>query len=240
MLHKSERWCIINIMINSGIYEIKNLVNNKFYIGSTKNFINRKRKHFSELKTNKHGNKQFLQEQLITYIGNKRKLLSFIEEPILISFDQSSSTSGWAIYVVFEGVPNYHSSGTLTRVGSPETALALDTLISTACSLGGPVQAILEDHKCWGHRTAVAALSRSTGAILQALGSRSIQGRSIHYATPAEWRPVVLGISGTVDRQTSKQAALTYAKTIDKKIVSSDQAEAVCLATYLFSLLYNK
>ena len=44
-------------MINSGIYVIVNLVNNKFYIGRTKNFNNRKTQHFSKLRLNKHGNK---------------------------------------------------------------------------------------------------------------------------------------------------------------------------------------
>lgn len=40
----------------SGIYQIMNLVNNKIYIGSTNNLINRKDNHFSELKRNAHRN----------------------------------------------------------------------------------------------------------------------------------------------------------------------------------------
>lgn len=39
-------------MIESGIYQILNLINNKRYIGQTINFDNRKRQHFSLLKRN--------------------------------------------------------------------------------------------------------------------------------------------------------------------------------------------
>lgn len=36
------------------IYIIQNKINNKFYLGSTVNFINRRRTHLRELKSNKH------------------------------------------------------------------------------------------------------------------------------------------------------------------------------------------
>jgi len=41
----------------SGIYKIINVVNNKFYIGSSVDLRKRKSKHFSELRHNKHNNK---------------------------------------------------------------------------------------------------------------------------------------------------------------------------------------
>lgn len=41
----------------SGIYGIINIINNKIYIGSTKNFYKRKSQHFSTLKFNKHSNR---------------------------------------------------------------------------------------------------------------------------------------------------------------------------------------
>lgn len=40
----------------SGIYQIKNLVNNKIYIGSSKNFFYRKNEHMRDLKLNRHHN----------------------------------------------------------------------------------------------------------------------------------------------------------------------------------------
>jgi len=39
--------------MNTGIYKITNIKNNKFYIGSTNNLIRRKKEHFSLLKRNK-------------------------------------------------------------------------------------------------------------------------------------------------------------------------------------------
>jgi group I intron endonuclease len=43
--------------MNQGIYKIINIINNKFYVGSTVNFRKRKSKHFSELRAGKHKNK---------------------------------------------------------------------------------------------------------------------------------------------------------------------------------------
>lgn len=43
--------------MKSGIYKIINLINQKIYVGSTKNFNNRKRDHFNTLKNKKHCNK---------------------------------------------------------------------------------------------------------------------------------------------------------------------------------------
>ena len=43
--------------MESGIYSITNLVNNKIYIGCAKNIDNRRRTHYSILKRNKHPNK---------------------------------------------------------------------------------------------------------------------------------------------------------------------------------------
>ena len=49
--------CSIKSQQNSGIYCILNTINNKFYIGSTKNTIRRRwLKHINDLKNNKHSN----------------------------------------------------------------------------------------------------------------------------------------------------------------------------------------
>jgi group I intron endonuclease len=42
--------------MNSGIYIIRNLINNKIYVGSTKNFYKRKIRHFRDLNDKKHHN----------------------------------------------------------------------------------------------------------------------------------------------------------------------------------------
>lgn len=46
--------------MDQGIYKIINVVNNKFYVGSTVNLRKRKSRHFSELRTGKHKNRHLL------------------------------------------------------------------------------------------------------------------------------------------------------------------------------------
>lgn len=72
--------------IVSGIYKIRNIVNNKVYVGSAVDFKDRKCKHFSNLKSkkhhnlylqnsyNKHGKENFIFE-IIEYIACNKKLL---------------------------------------------------------------------------------------------------------------------------------------------------------------------
>jgi group I intron endonuclease len=43
-------------MVVGGVYQIRNCTNGKLYIGSTNDLVRRERKHFSELRNNKHGN----------------------------------------------------------------------------------------------------------------------------------------------------------------------------------------
>lgn len=62
--------------MNSGIYKITNIINNKFYYGSTNNFKERRADHFSELRNNKHKNSH-LQNSF-----NKHKEKNFIFEVI--------------------------------------------------------------------------------------------------------------------------------------------------------------
>lgn len=42
---------------NSGIYQIRNLIDNKIYIGSAIDLVYRKSRHFNDLKNNKHNNR---------------------------------------------------------------------------------------------------------------------------------------------------------------------------------------
>lgn len=63
--------------MNCGIYQIKNLINNKVYIGSSINLINRKYKHFWMLDSGIHDN-EFLQKSFNKY-GRKNFVFSVIE-----------------------------------------------------------------------------------------------------------------------------------------------------------------
>lgn len=73
----------------SGIYGIRNLVNNKIYIGSAINFRKRKNSHFSALKKNRHHNNH-LQRAYNKY-GNSNFLffvIEFCDKDVLITREQ--------------------------------------------------------------------------------------------------------------------------------------------------------
>jgi group I intron endonuclease len=59
-------------MIESGIYIIRNIINNHIYIGCTTNFYNREKQHFAMLKNNKHHSKH-LQNSFNKYGVNNFK-----------------------------------------------------------------------------------------------------------------------------------------------------------------------
>lgn len=60
------------ILLNKGIYKIVNLINNKIYIGSSKNLYNRRKTHFSKLRLNYFYNKT-LQKDFNEYGENNFK-----------------------------------------------------------------------------------------------------------------------------------------------------------------------
>ena len=61
-----------------GLYKIKNIVNDKFYIGSSNNLNRRKYEHFNSLKTNKHRNPH-LQNSFNKY-GKENFVFEIVEE----------------------------------------------------------------------------------------------------------------------------------------------------------------
>lgn len=76
--------------MNSGIYKITNLQNNKCYIGSTKDFEKRRWTHFSRLKNNNHTNKH-LQSAYNKYGADnfKFEIVEYVEEELLLNIEQS-------------------------------------------------------------------------------------------------------------------------------------------------------
>lgn len=63
-----------------GIYCITNIINNKIYIGSSKNIYHRLKRHYSELKRNVHANKH-LQNSYLKY-GSSNFNVSILEETL--------------------------------------------------------------------------------------------------------------------------------------------------------------
>ena len=60
----------IDSKLKSGVYQIKNVANNKIYVGSSVNLIRRKREHITRLNCNTHNN-TYLQRSWNKYGGDK-------------------------------------------------------------------------------------------------------------------------------------------------------------------------
>ena len=73
-------------MSNVGIYMIKNLINNKIYIGLSKNLKDRLYRHKSKLKLNKHHNRHL--QYAYNYYGSNSFSFSVIEKCSLDIIDQ--------------------------------------------------------------------------------------------------------------------------------------------------------
>lgn len=110
-----------------GIYKITNLVNGKFYIGSTNNIKSRYKSHFNDLKSNKHTNGHLqnaynsygcdaFQMELIFYIFNESDLLSI---------EQSFINEHWDNQINCYNMAKSASSPMKGRKASNETKLLM-------------------------------------------------------------------------------------------------------------------
>ena len=78
--------------MSSGIYKIINIVNNKYYVGSSINLGRRKSKHFSELRHNKHNNK-YLQNAWNKY--GEGSFIFVVVEELLDGDDTLAAENVW-------------------------------------------------------------------------------------------------------------------------------------------------
>jgi group I intron endonuclease len=73
----------------SGIYKITNIINNKFYIGSSNDIYHRLKHHYSDLKNNKHHNKYLLRSFKKHGKNNfKVEIIEKVEQKLLIKREQ--------------------------------------------------------------------------------------------------------------------------------------------------------
>jgi group I intron endonuclease len=104
--------------IACGIYQIKNLINNHCYIGSSKDFTRRQQLHFSDLRCNRHHNRH------LQFAWTKYKEENFIFEPLiacdpsmLLWYEQQFIDQLKPEYNIFEtaGSPKNHLVSSETR-----------------------------------------------------------------------------------------------------------------------------
>ena len=96
----------LTVLKSKGVYQIKNLSNNKIYIGSTiTSFICRWRQHNSKLKSGKHENTHLQSsynkygessfEYSILYIGTSKEDIRDKEQELINSFDSCNPDKGY-------------------------------------------------------------------------------------------------------------------------------------------------
>lgn len=101
-----------NFPASAGIYLIRNVINDKIYIGSTSNLKIRRNKHISDLKNNKHhsyhlqkaynkygeSNFQFIIIELIENtndINTLKNILIELEQKYIVLYDSCNSDMGY-------------------------------------------------------------------------------------------------------------------------------------------------
>ncbi|AKF13578.1 GIY-YIG endonuclease [Sinorhizobium phage phiN3] len=95
--------------MKSGIYQIRNVISGKIYVGSTNNFKERKRHHFYDLKNNRH-HCDHLQKSF-----NKHGIENFVFE-ILEEVDVDSLIETEQHYINNANTPLFNTSGVAGRI----------------------------------------------------------------------------------------------------------------------------
>lgn len=101
----------------TGIYSIKNLVNNKIYIGSSNNITTRINQHFNNLKNNKHNNKH-LQS---SYNKNGVENFSYEILEVFENIDRNELFKIEADYLEKYNIDNLYNLTMFTNCGGAET-----------------------------------------------------------------------------------------------------------------------
>jgi group I intron endonuclease len=92
----------------AGIYIIKNLINNKVYVGSSFTLRSRKSKHFSDLKNHTHDNKhlqasydkygkEFFEFKVLCYVELDLEYLLYLENEAIKIYDATNKEKGYNI-----------------------------------------------------------------------------------------------------------------------------------------------
>jgi group I intron endonuclease len=146
-----------NRINNIGIYKITNVGNNRIYIGSTKNIRNRKYRHFSQLRNNKHFN-QFLQNDYNKCNFEKFKFevvlycdefnLTFYEQKFLDKyFDAQTQCYNMSKYVQTSMRDRKHSQETKDKISKAGIGRVFSEEHKNRMSESGKGRTCSDEHK---------------------------------------------------------------------------------------------
>ena len=143
----------------------------------------------------------------------------------LISFDQSTRTSG---YSVFEN-GEYIESGTIdmskSKLNTDERSFEMAKEIWKVIKKYKPEDVVIEDTQQQNNVKTVITLARLQGAII---GYAEAHGVKVHILLPSQWRSALGYSQGPkVKRQELKQQSIDYVMNNFGLYLSEDECEAI-------------
>lgn len=153
----------------------------------------------------------------------------------LVSFDQASLTSGWAVFE--DG--KYVDSGVITKSNKipiidrvPQMAAAICAKIKES----GADMVVIEGVQTQSNQRTVIDLARLQGGVMMWC---SIKNIPLYILTPTEWRKILNYKMGPkVPRAELKQQSLDYVREhfgLDN--ISEDRSEAICIGAAASTLV---
>ena len=144
----------------------------------------------------------------------------------LISFDQASIITGWALFE--DG--QYIDSGVITKNKSMPIAERVPAMALAICAKIKeikPDRVVIEDIQNQNSVKTVIDLARLQGGIIMYCANKGI---SIDIYHPSTWRRVLQFTQGTkTKRDDLKKQATEYVKGLGFNIASEDESEAICI-----------
>ena len=144
----------------------------------------------------------------------------------IISFDQASVVSGWAI---FDG-DAYIDSGVIVKNKNTPIAERVPAMALSICAKIKEIKpdiVVIEDIQNQSSVKTVIDLARLQGGIIMYCVNKGIPIKIYH---PSEWRRALEFTQGArVKRDDLKKQATEYIKELGFDIVSEDESEAICI-----------
>lgn len=144
----------------------------------------------------------------------------------ILAFDQALIKTG---VCTLDGDTVYHSLIDLSKMKDiGERNIQMRQMIQSRIKNNHPDLVVIEDVALQASAKTVIQLAQLQGAIV---GACDIFNVPYEIIKPSEWRKILGFKQGRVKRAELKQQAIDYVKTYYGEDVSSDEADAMCIAT---------
>lgn len=144
----------------------------------------------------------------------------------IIAFDQALGKTG---VCTIDGDTVYHSLIDLSKTKDVlERSTMMRQMIQSRIKNNRPDLVVIEDVALQSSPKTLIQLAQLQGAIMGVCELNNIPYKIIK---PSEWRKILGFKQGRVKRAELKQQAIDYVKTYYGEDVSSDEADAMCIAT---------